>query len=71
LRFTSLPPGLANGTVLTVFDLGGSSVAGTLPPDYMAWQNLTVFRCVSGCALGVRARSACRGACMRTPGTMH
>lgn len=45
LRFTALPPGLANGTVLEVFDMGGNMInGGPLPMEYMAWTNLTAFK---------------------------
>jgi len=45
LMFTGLPPGLANGTVLEVFDLWGNVVSeGVLPPEYSAWTSLGVFK---------------------------
>lgn len=45
LAFSSLPPGLANGTMLEVFDLWGSSVlGGSLPAEYSTWNRLSVFR---------------------------
>jgi hypothetical protein len=45
LLFSSLPPGLGNGTVLEVFDLWGSQVlGGTLPSEYSTWTNMGVFK---------------------------
>lgn len=45
LWFSSLPPGLSNGTVLEVFDLWGNQImGGTLPSEYSTWTNLGVFK---------------------------
>lgn len=45
LAFSSLPPGLADGTVLEVFDMWGNQVlGGILPPKYANWTNLGVFK---------------------------
>lgn len=43
--FSSLPPGLANGTGLEVFDLWGNQVmGGTLSWEFSAWTSLGVFK---------------------------
>ena len=46
MRFTALPPGLANGTQqMEVLDLSASRVSGApVPVEYGAWTNLTVLR---------------------------
>lgn len=45
ITLSTLPPALANGTVLEKLDLSGAKVtAGTLPAQYGFWQNLTWFR---------------------------
>lgn len=45
MMFSSLPPGLSNGTMLEVLDMWGNAVlGGQLPPEYSAWTNMGVFK---------------------------
>lgn len=60
LQFTSLPPGLSQGTVLEVLDLWGNSVlTGYLPPEYESWAGLRVFRWARNSLCAIQAMCCC------------